>query len=65
MVNVTIPFSEEASSSLMVRSYVRGKSHGHVKYGLKAAKDRDGLRRRRWYIHVLNKWNDFSYMLRP
>ena len=30
MVNVTIPFSEEAFSSLMERSYVHGKLRGHV-----------------------------------
>ena len=65
MVNVTIPFSEEAFSSLMERSYVHGKLRGHVIYSLKAVKDWDHLLGGRWYIHVLDKWNDFSYVWRP
>lgn len=64
MVEATISFSKEAFSSLTERGYVRGKSRGHIVYRQKALKDWDHLLGRSWYILILNKWTEFSYMWR-
>lgn len=62
MVEVTVPFTEEAFISLKDAGCYQGKSCDHEVYGLKYLKEWDHLLGKRWYLRVLNKWLDFCYL---
>ena len=62
MIEVTIPFTEEAFIYLKDAGYYQNKSRGNEVYGLKDLKEWDHLLGKKWYLRVLNKWMDFCYV---
>ena len=61
IVEVTVPFTEEAFMSLKDAGCYQHKSYGHEIHDLQDLKEWDHLLGKRWYLRVLSKWLYFCY----